>query len=106
MLEGHGSARRLSRLQRGFRGLGPRRRRRFRGGAVGLVSIGILIGAGSFAVLDGAEPHTPGVAGAYYANCRDAVLAGAAPIYRGQPGYRPQLDADDDGIACEPWRPR
>lgn len=37
----------------------------------------------------------------YYANCAAARAAGAAPIRRGQPGYRPALDRDDDGIACE-----
>jgi hypothetical protein len=37
----------------------------------------------------------------YYPNCRAACEAGAAPIYRGQPGYRPPLDRDNDGIACE-----
>jgi Excalibur calcium-binding domain len=37
----------------------------------------------------------------YYPNCRAACDAGAAPIYRGQPGYRPPLDRDNDGIACE-----
>ncbi|MEV7777722.1 excalibur calcium-binding domain-containing protein [Kitasatospora sp. NPDC088351] len=38
---------------------------------------------------------------AYYKNCTEAKAAGAAPIYRGQPGYRPALDRDGDGIACE-----
>jgi hypothetical protein len=38
---------------------------------------------------------------AYYPNCKAACDAGAAPIYRGQPGYRPPLDRDNDGIACE-----
>jgi endonuclease G len=37
----------------------------------------------------------------YYPNCAAACAAGAAPIYRGQPGYRPPLDRDNDGIACE-----
>lgn len=37
----------------------------------------------------------------YYANCTEARAAGAAPIYRGQPGYRSGLDRDDDGVACE-----
>lgn len=37
----------------------------------------------------------------YYANCSAARAAGAAPIYRGQPGYRPALDRDGDGVACE-----
>lgn len=37
----------------------------------------------------------------YYVNCTAARAAGAAPIYAGQPGYRPKLDRDHDGIACE-----
>lgn len=37
----------------------------------------------------------------YFRNCREAWSAGAAPIYRGQPGYRSALDRDNDGIACE-----
>jgi len=37
----------------------------------------------------------------YYANCAAAKAAGAAPLYRGQPGYRSGLDRDNDGIACE-----
>ncbi|WP_252171709.1 excalibur calcium-binding domain-containing protein [Sphingopyxis sp. USTB-05] len=27
-----------------------------------------------------------------------------APIYRGELGYREGLDADADGVACEPYR--
>ncbi|MDR2280307.1 MAG: excalibur calcium-binding domain-containing protein [Gordonia sp. (in: high G+C Gram-positive bacteria)] len=38
---------------------------------------------------------------AYYQNCDAARSAGAAPIYRGQDGYRPGLDRDGDGVACE-----
>ena len=41
--------------------------------------------------------------GAYYRNCDAARAAGVAPIYRGEPGYREQLDADGDNIACEPY---
>ncbi|WP_269939999.1 excalibur calcium-binding domain-containing protein [Arthrobacter sp. HY1533] len=37
----------------------------------------------------------------YYANCSEAKAAGAAPLYIGQPGYRPKMDGDSDGIACE-----
>ncbi len=37
----------------------------------------------------------------YYPNCKAARAAGAAPIYAGQPGYRPGLDRDGDGVACE-----
>lgn len=39
--------------------------------------------------------------GTYYKNCSAARAAGAAPIYRGQPGYRSALDRDNDGVACE-----
>lgn len=42
----------------------------------------------------------------YYPNCRTAWAAGAAPIRRGEPGYRSALDGDGDGIACEPWKRR
>ncbi|WP_395337608.1 excalibur calcium-binding domain-containing protein [Novosphingobium sp. BL-8H] len=41
---------------------------------------------------------------AYYANCDEARAAGEAPLYVDEPGYRLQLDADGDGIACEPYR--
>ncbi len=37
----------------------------------------------------------------YYANCNEARAAGATPILVGQPGYRPALDRDKDGVACE-----
>ncbi|APA97216.1 excalibur calcium-binding domain-containing protein [Nocardia seriolae] len=37
----------------------------------------------------------------YYKNCTEARKAGAAPIRKGEPGYRPALDRDNDGIACE-----
>ena len=37
----------------------------------------------------------------FYANCKEAKAAGAAPLYKGDPGYRSDLDGDGDGIACE-----
>lgn len=40
----------------------------------------------------------------YYQGCDQARSAGAAPIYRGSPGYREGIDGDGDGIACEPHR--
>ena len=40
--------------------------------------------------------------GVYYKNCAAVRAAGAAPLYRGQPGYGTHLDSDGDGIACEP----
>jgi hypothetical protein len=42
----------------------------------------------------------------YYRSCNEARVAGAAPIYRGSPGYRGGMDGDSDGIACEPYRGR
>lgn len=38
----------------------------------------------------------------YFRNCNEARAAGVAPISRGSPGYRPELDGDHDGEACEP----
>ena len=37
----------------------------------------------------------------YYKNCAAVRAAGKAPLHRGEPGYRPGLDRDNDGIACE-----
>lgn len=48
----------------------------------------------------------PPATGPYFRNCEEAWAAGAAPIHRGQPGFRPEMDGDGDGIACEPYRPR
>ncbi|WP_241385149.1 excalibur calcium-binding domain-containing protein [Rhodococcus sp. CH91] len=36
-----------------------------------------------------------------FANCTEAWNAGAAPVHRGDPGYAPRLDRDNDGIGCE-----
>jgi hypothetical protein len=37
----------------------------------------------------------------YYKSCAEARAAGAAPLHRGDPGYRAGLDGDGDGTACE-----
>lgn len=37
----------------------------------------------------------------YFPNCKAAKAAGAAPLHAGDPGYRPGLDGDGDGVACE-----
>ncbi len=37
----------------------------------------------------------------YYKNCAAARAAGAAPIHKGEPGYRSALDRDGDGTACD-----
>ncbi|WP_324193686.1 excalibur calcium-binding domain-containing protein [Nocardia otitidiscaviarum] len=47
---------------------------------------------------DAPTPETPS---AYYRSCAEARAAGAAPLHRGDPGYRSGLDRDGDGVACE-----
>ena len=39
--------------------------------------------------------------GVYYKSCAQARAAGAAPLNAGSPGYRPGLDRDGDGVACD-----
>ncbi|MFI9504772.1 excalibur calcium-binding domain-containing protein [Nocardia sp. NPDC052566] len=41
-----------------------------------------------------------GSAGGAFANCDEAIRAGRAPLFRGEPGYAPHLDPDGDGFAC------
>jgi len=48
-----------------------------------------------------AEESDSGEESVYYANCAEARAAGAAPLYRGEPGYAKRLDRDNDGDACE-----
>lgn len=84
------------------------------------VTAGVVIGIGSLALTSDGR-HTiaaitkrVGVAtglkrerepqpGDYWYGCDSARASGTAPIYRGEPGYRPEMDGDDDGIACEPY---
>ena len=39
-------------------------------------------------------------------NCDTARVLGLAPARVGEPGYWAKLDADNDGIACEPYTRR
>lgn len=41
-----------------------------------------------------------------FRNCDEARARGAAPVRRGDPGYGPHLDRDNDGVGCEPYRGR
>ncbi len=36
-----------------------------------------------------------------FRNCKEAWEQDATPLHRGEPGYAPKLDGDDDGVACE-----
>ncbi|MBR0873704.1 excalibur calcium-binding domain-containing protein [Bradyrhizobium tropiciagri] len=40
-------------------------------------------------------------ANVFFRNCTEARAAGYSRIRRGEPGYAPHLDRDNDGIACE-----
>ena len=40
-------------------------------------------------------------AGPPYGSCKEAAQDGRYNIPKGDPAYRPPLDRDDDGIACE-----
>jgi endonuclease YncB( thermonuclease family) len=62
----------------------------------------------SYVAADAASPAQtcgsvppPPPPGTYYTNCTAVRAAGAAPLYSWQPGYRPALDGDGDGVACE-----
>lgn len=57
--------------------------------------------AGTATATPPAPAARPSSAEPYYANCTAARAAGAAPIMRGEPGYRSGLDRDGDGVACE-----
>jgi hypothetical protein len=48
-----------------------------------------------------AEQQRQQNANVYYKNCDAVRAAGAAPIYRGNPGYAKHLDRDGDGVGCE-----
>ncbi|NMM87965.1 nuclease [Rhodococcus sp. SRB_17] len=79
--------------------------RQARDGGAGLWG-GMCAGnTGSHPLAAPAPAPAPGNTGAYFKNCTAAWDAGAAPLYRGNPGYRPELDRDSDGKACE-VRPR
>ena len=60
----------------------------------------LLIAAAITAATIGVAPAASGEP-PYYPNCAAACEAGAAPLYKGDPGYRGPLDRDGDGIACE-----
>ncbi len=49
-----------------------------------------------------AEMHGKGTgAGSYFQNCDAARAAGAAPMKKGDPGYRKELDPNGNGVACD-----
>lgn len=115
-LEGPGSDARLRRLHRQFESAS---RRRGRGPNVRLALMSLatftgvllagLYGPGAAAWVTRAlqQPEPP----SYVRDCGDAHRHNLYNIPAGAPAYRPELDSDDDGWACEglpsirlPWR--
>jgi hypothetical protein len=63
-------------------------------------SKGFAYGGGSS--VERVSPVSPsGARRGAFKNCAEARAAGAAPVRRGDPGYGPHLDRDNDGIGCE-----
>ncbi len=115
-LEGPGSEERLRALQRGFRRASPSGRPATQIGLfIGVFALvfisalilmerpGLISEIASLAGRRASEPASAPAPYRYFSGCNAARAAGAAPIYRGQPGYRQEMDGDNDGIACEPY---
>jgi hypothetical protein len=78
------------------------------GGSGALIALGAVLGGGTFLVLDTVNPSPNhgsefSLRDPYYQTCREAFQDGRAKMRSGEPGYRAELDADNDGIACEPF---
>jgi hypothetical protein len=71
-----------------------------------------LAAAATFVAVAASRALPPGrparrkAASVYFSGCNEVRAAGLAPLLRGEPGYRPEMDGDDDGIACEAHRGR
>ena len=61
----------------------------------------LIVGASVAGAAMGVIAAPMAIADPPYANCAAARADGAAPIQKGDPGYKDQLDRDGDGIACE-----
>lgn len=68
----------------------------------GLYGPDLIVSARAKLALAGASTPTP-TSYRYYRSCAAAHAAGVYSIPRGAAGYRPALDADKDGVACEPY---
>lgn len=72
-------------------------------GAAGLLAAGVVS-----ALLLALDVKTPPATAADppYQNCSEARADGRSSIPYTDPAYRPELDFDGDGFACEPGKPR
>lgn len=66
---------------------------------VAALSVPALAGPDDLPSPGPSEP--PSASETYYKDCDAARSAGAAPLRTGEPGYRSELDRDNDGVACE-----
>jgi hypothetical protein len=64
------------------------------GGTTGCGIQALLVGVLTVLIVIGCR------APVHYTDCDAARAAGAAPLHRGDPGYRSALDRDGDGVAC------
>ena len=84
--------------------LGNRRRKRRRGLHPAAIPLLAALGGCAFAAfLWLISPFAPrSLMQAYPVNCAQARAMGFANAQRGWPGYFAHLDADNDGVSCEP----
>jgi hypothetical protein len=82
------------------------RRRRFWQAVTIVSALVVLAGATALQIAqNAARPPADAMQRYYFANCAEARAAHAAPLVAGEPWYRPQLDRDGDGVACEFYLP-
>lgn len=63
---------------------------------------GLAAPAGTVTVVATATPATSSITvPTTVRNRTEARAAGAAPVYRGDPGWADKLDRDGDGVGCE-----
>jgi hypothetical protein len=107
-LNSSGAPDRMKALQAAFRRTGVgKSRNRFSfsglGNVVGLVALAGMVSLSLWIIVrDDGPQRDADSRSVYYRRCDDARADGAAPMRLGEPGYRPGLDADRDGVACEP----
>ena len=69
-----------------------------------MLRIALAVTSLIFGIEIGAEPMA--LAGPPYQNCSEAHADGRYSIPSTDPAYRPDLDLDKDGLACEPSKAR
>jgi hypothetical protein len=60
----------------------------------------IVIFALGFGLAGGVAVAPTALADPPYSSCKEAIADGAAPLFKGDPGYDKKLDPNGDGIAC------